>query len=256
MEKIAIIGLGYVGLPLSVALAKNYEVIGFDVSLQKIKELQSGVDVTNHFSLDELNSCKVQFTGDSEKLREADLFIVCVPTPIDEYKKPNLFFIESSASIVGKYMKKGAIVVYESTVYPGVTEEIVVPILEKESGLKFNEDFSVGYSPERVNPGDKEHTVDKITKIVSASNKEALEILNEVYSSFTNVYLAPSIKVAEAAKVIENIQRDLNIGLINELALLFDKLNIDINQVLEAAGTKWNFHKYKPGLVGGHCIGV
>jgi len=254
--KICVVGLGYVGLPLACLFSKKYEVIGFDVSESKINSLKSGVDPTKEVG--DLSKCNVDFTLDPKKIREADFIIVSVPTPIDDNKVPDLRFLKSASEIVGKNIKKGSIVVFESTVYPGATEEVCLPIIEKESGLKLNVDFKLGYSPERINPGDKEHTVDRILKVVSGSDKEALDKIAEVYGSVitAGVYKAESIKVAEAAKVIENVQRDLNIALMNELSIIFEKMDIDTKSVLEAAGTKWNFHKYTPGLVGGHCIGV
>ncbi len=253
---IAVAGLGYVGLPLSLALAKHFSVVGFDVKEKRIAELKEYLDTSGEISSEELKSAPVQFTNDATRLKGAQFIIVCVPTPIDQYNKPDLYFMESASKVVGENLSKGAIVVYESTVYPGVTEEVCVPILEKTSGLKCGIDFKVGYSPERMNPGDKQRTVDKIVKIVSGMDKESLEAIDSVYSKIAATHRAPSIKVAEAAKVIENIQRDLNIALVNELAIIFDKMNVDINEVLAAAGTKWNFHQYRPGLVGGHCIGV
>lgn len=253
---IAVVGLGYVGLPLSLALAKHFPVIGFDVKEKRIAELKENLDKSGEVSSEELKATTVQFTNDAANLKETQFIIVCVPTPIDQYNKPDLYFMESASTVVGENLSKDAIVVYESTVYPGVTEEVCVPILEKSSGLKYGVDFKVGYSPERMNPGDKQRTVDKIVKIVSGMDKESLDIIDSVYGKVTTTHRASSIRVAEAAKVIENIQRDLNIALMNELAIIFDKMGISINDVLSAAGTKWNFHQYRPGLVGGHCIGV
>ncbi len=257
--KLAIIGLGYVGLPLAVEFGKKYTTIGFDINKKRIEELKKGYDRTLEVNTEQLKESKhISFTADIEKLKEATIFIITVPTPVDLYKKPNLKPILAASTTVGKVLKKGDIVVYESTVYPGCTEEDCVPILEKESGLKFNQDFFCGYSPERINPGDKEHTIAKIRKVVSGSTPKIAEELNALYGSIitAGTYVASSIKVAEASKVIENAQRDLNIAFVNELALIFDKMDIDTLEVLEAAGTKWNFLPFKPGLVGGHCIGV
>ena len=260
MKKISIIGLGYVGLPLAVAFAKKYKVIGFDINNKRIEELKNSYDRTLEVSKEELEEVKdnIKYTSNLEDLKEANIHIVTVPTPIDKYKNPDLRPLIMASRSVGRILKKGDIVIYESTVYPGCTEEVCVPELERESGLKFNEDFFVGYSPERINPGDKEHTVTKIKKVTSGSTLEVAKKVDELYKSIieAGTHLAPSIKVAEAAKVIENAQRDINIAFVNELALIFDKLNIDTLDVLEAAGTKWNFLKFKPGLVGGHCIGV
>jgi UDP-N-acetyl-D-galactosamine dehydrogenase len=243
---ICIIGLGYVGFPLAKAFAKNLKVIGFDVNSDRIAQL-SGSN----------NNQKLVFTTDAAKIAEADFNIICVPTPVTESKEPDLFPVVSAATTVGKNMKKGCIVILESTVYPGVTEEIVKPILEKESGLECGEGFKVAYSPERVNPGDKEHTIDKITKVVAGMDERTTALVAELYSRAAhNVFKARDIKTAEAAKVIENIQRDLNIALMNELSLIFERLNLDTQEVLDAAATKWNFRRYSPGLVGGHCIPV
>lgn len=252
--KICIVGLGYVGLPLACLLSKKFEVSGFDISEKKINDLKNGFDETGE--VENLSSYQINYSNDSAVIQNANFIIVAVPTPVTEEKLPDLQPVISASEIVGKNLTAGSIVVYESTVYPGCTEEICLPILEKESGLKFGSDFKLGYSPERINPGDRVHTIDKITKIVSGSDQEALEKISEVYSSFTQVHQAPTLKVAEAAKVIENVQRDLNISLMNELALIFDRLDINTKDVLAAAGTKWNFHKYQPGLVGGHCIDV
>ena len=257
--RLAIIGLGYVGLPLAVEFGKKYTTIGFDINKNRITELKEGYDRTLEVDAAELKDSKyLSFTASIKKLKEATIYIVTVPTPVDLYKKPDLKPILSASKTVGKVLKKGDMVVYESTVYPGCTEEDCVPILEKESGLTFNQDFFCGYSPERINPGDKEHTLSKIKKVVSGSTPEIATELNTLYSSIitAGTHLASSIKVAEASKVIENAQRDLNIAFVNELALIFDKMNIDTLEVLEAAGTKWNFLPFKPGLVGGHCIGV
>jgi UDP-N-acetyl-D-galactosamine dehydrogenase len=255
---IAVIGLGYVGLPLAAAFGRQAKVIGFDISVKKIEELRGGFDATGELTSGDLASTRIDYTIDAGRLKEASFFIVTVPTPIDKYKKPDLTPVVSASRTIGKSLSRGSIIVYESTVYPGVTEEICVPILEQESGLKCGADFKVGYSPERINPGDKVHTVDKIVKVVSGQDAETLETVAKVYEMVVDagVHRASSIKVAEAAKVIENTQRDLNIALMNELALIFNRLGISTRDVLEAAGTKWNFLKFFPGLVGGHCIGV
>ncbi len=258
-KTIAVIGLGYVGLPLAVEFGKKYPVICFDINKIRISELESGYDRTREVEKESLLSSKnLKYTDQISELEKASIYIVTVPTPIDEAKQPDLTPVRKASETVGKTLKKGDIVVYESTVYPGCTEEICVPILEKMSGLKYNIDFYCGYSPERINPGDKVHTVTKIRKVVSGSTPEIAEELNQLYASIitAGTYLASSIKVAEAAKVIENSQRDLNIAFVNELALIFDRLGIDTTEVLEAAGTKWNFLPFRPGLVGGHCIGV
>lgn len=258
-KTIAIIGLGYVGLPLAVEFGKKYKTIGFDINQARIKELETGFDRTLEVDADQLKEATMmQFTADLEVLKAANFFIVTVPTPIDKNNRPDLTPLIKASETVGKVLKKGDIVVYESTVYPGCTEDDCVPVLEKHSGLKFNQDFFCGYSPERINPGDKVHTVTKIKKITAGSTPEIANIVNDVYASIitAGTYKAPSIKVAEAAKVIENCQRDINIAFVNELALIFDKMNIDTLEVLEAAGTKWNFLPFRPGLVGGHCIGV
>ena len=257
-RKISVIGLGYVGLPVAVAFGKSARVVGFDVNAQRIRELQSGEDRTLEVEPNDLRGAEILFTDQLDDLREADFHIVAVPTPINQAKQPELAPLLRASETVGKVLKRGDIVVYESTVYPGCTEDDCIPILERESGLRFGEDFGVGYSPERINPGDKEHTFTKIKKVVSGSSPEVCEIIAETYSSVVTagVHRAPSIKVAEAAKVIENAQRDLNIAFVNELALIFDRLGIDTRDVLEAAGTKWNFLPFRPGLVGGHCIGV
>ncbi len=257
--KIAIIGLGYVGLPLAVELGKKYQTLGFDIKVARVEELLSGQDSTKEVTSKELmNSPYLQFSFNSDELLRCNFFIIAVPTPIDRHKQPNLRPLQGASSLVGKALSKGDIVVYESTVFPGATEEICVPILEKESKLVFNEDFSVGYSPERINPGDKEHCLTTITKITAGSNPKAAEIIDSLYSSIVTAgtYKASSIKVAEAAKVIENTQRDVNIALVNELSLIFNRMGIDTNEVLDAASTKWNFLPFRPGLVGGHCIGV
>ena len=253
-EKICVVGLGYVGLPLAALLSKKFEVSGFDINEKKIADLKNGIDETGE--VENLKKYKINYSSDPVIVKDATFIIVAVPTPIDENKKPDLTPLEKASELVGKNLSKGAVVVYESTVYPGATEEVCLPILEKQSGLKFGVDFSLGYSPERVNPGDKVHTIDKITKIISANDEATLTRLRNVYGSITEIFEATSIKVAEAAKVIENVQRSLNIALMNELALIFDKVGIKTKDVLDAAGTKWNFHQYKPGLVGGHCIGI
>ncbi|KAA0259004.1 nucleotide sugar dehydrogenase [Deferribacter autotrophicus] len=256
--RIAVVGLGYVGLPLAVSFAKEFDVIGFDIKKERIEELKNGKDSTGEVSSEELKNISIKYTANPEDLKNASFYIVTVPTPIDEHKNPDLTPLVKASETIGKYLKKGDYVVYESTVYPGVTEDICVPILEKESGLTFKKDFKVGYSPERINPGDKIHTFENIVKVVSGCDKESLDFIAEIYGKVVKagIFKAESIKVAEAAKVIENTQRDLNIALMNELALIFDKMNIDTKSVLEAAGTKWNFLKFEPGLVGGHCIGV
>ena len=259
--KICIIGLGYVGLPLAHAFSEKYTVIGFDVNPDRINELKNGFDRTLELTEEQLQEALhhgMKFTLATEDIADANVYIVTVPTPINADNKPDLTPIKKSTQTVSQVLKQGDIVIYESTVYPGVTEEICVPILEEGSGLKFNEGFFCGYSPERINPGDKEHTVTKILKITSGSTPEVAQKVDELYKSIitAGTHLAPTIKVAEAAKVIENTQRDVNIALMNELAMIFDTMNIDTNAVLEAAATKWNFIKLSPGLVGGHCIGV
>ena len=255
---VSVIGLGYVGLPVAVAFGRKRTTIGFDISAQRIAELKSGHDRTGEVEAAELAVADILFTDRIEELRRADFHIVAVPTPVDEANQPDLTPMLRASETVGKALKKGDIVVYESTVYPGVTEEECAPILEKVSGLKCGVDFTLGYSPERINPGDKEHTFTKIRKVVSGQDAATLEAVAQVYESVVTagVFRAASIKTAEAAKVIENTQRDLNIALMNELAIIFDRMGLDTNHVLEAAGTKWNFLKFKPGLVGGHCIGV
>ena len=256
---IAIIGLGYVGLPLAVEFSKKYPVLGFDLNLKRIKELNTGYDRTKEINSKELKSSQnLLLSAKNSSLKYANIYIVTVPTPVDKNNTPNLKPLESASETIGLNLKKGNIVIYESTVYPGATEEICVPILEKVSGLRYNKDFFCGYSPERINPGDKQHTLTTIKKITSGSNPVTADFVKTLYESIikAGVFPASSIAVAEAAKVIENTQRDVNIALINELALIFNKLNINTNEVLEAAGTKWNFLPFKPGLVGGHCIGV
>lgn len=257
-RKIAVVGLGYVGLPVAVSFGIHHEVIGFDISNQRIKELKEGYDRTNEVTDEQLSETNIAFTADKNELKKADFIIVAVPTPINKHNQPDLTPLLKASESVGSVMNKGTIVVYESTVYPGATEEDCVPVLEEFSGLKSGEDFFVGYSPERINPGDKVHTFETITKVVSGQNPEVLDIVADVYSSVVKagVHKAATIKVAEAAKVIENTQRDVNIALMNELAVIFDKMNVSTKDVLEAAGTKWNFLKFSPGLVGGHCIGV
>jgi len=257
--KVAVIGLGYVGLPLAVEFGKHFETIGFDVKPERIAALSRGRDATLEVSKEELKSAnRLTFTARAGSLREAMAFIVTVPTPIDEYKRPDLTPLIKASETVGQALRRGAVVVFESTVYPGCTEEVCVPILERESGLKFNRDFFVGYSPERINPGDKQHRLTAIKKITSGSNAATLDFVDALYRSIitAGTHRASSIRVAEAAKVIENTQRDVNIALINELALIFNRLNIDTEEVLAAAGSKWNFLPFRPGLVGGHCIGV
>lgn len=258
-KTIAIIGLGYVGLPLAVEFGKKFTTLGFDINQGRINELKNGYDRTLEVESEHLKSAtQLSYTADLADLKKANFFIVTVPTPIDKNNRPDLTPLIKASETVGKVLKKGDIVVYESTVYPGCTEDDCVPVLEKFSGLKFNTDFFCGYSPERINPGDKVHTVTKIKKITAGSTPEIADTVNAVYASIitAGTYQAPSIKVAEAAKVIENCQRDINIAFVNELALIFDKMNIDTLEVLEAAGTKWNFLPFRPGLVGGHCIGV
>jgi UDP-N-acetyl-D-galactosamine dehydrogenase len=256
VSKIAVVGLGYVGLPLAVKLAKYYPVIGFDINEKRIEELKQGIDRNKEVEKGEILNPNIVYTSDEKVLREADVIIVTVPTPTDKYKNPDLTPLKKASETVGRNLKKGAIVVYESTVFPGATEEVCVPILERESGLKWKRDFFVGYSPERINPGDKKHTLENVVKVVAGDTPETAKVLKEIYRKIVKagVHVAPTIKVAEAAKVIENTQRDINIALMNELAMLFDKLGIDTRDVLEAAGTKWNFLKFEPGLVGGHCI--
>ncbi|MBU6421272.1 MAG: nucleotide sugar dehydrogenase [Gammaproteobacteria bacterium] len=258
MRKVSVVGLGYVGLPVAVAFGRKAEVIGFDINPQRIQELQSGRDRTGEVSDSELAQTRIRFTSDIAELKRADFHIVAVPTPVDEANQPDLTPVLRASETVGHALKRGDIVVYESTVYPGATEEDCVPVLERVSGLKCGRDFFVGYSPERINPGDKAHRFTTIKKVVSGQTPEVLAIVAETYASVVEagVHQAASIKVAEAAKVIENTQRDLNIALMNELALIFDRLGIDTQAVLEAAGTKWNFLPFRPGLVGGHCIGV
>ncbi|RFS23944.1 nucleotide sugar dehydrogenase [Chitinophaga silvatica] len=258
-HKIAIIGLGYVGLPLAVEFGKKYNTVGFDINKTRISELESGIDRTLEVSPEELKkSTMLTYADNIDKIKDCNIFIVTVPTPVDKHNRPDLTPLYKASETVGKALKKNDIVIYESTVYPGVTEDECVPVLEKVSGLKFNTDFFCGYSPERINPGDKEHTVVKILKVTSGSTPETAKTVDELYKSviLAGTHSAPSIKVAEAAKVIENAQRDINIAFVNELAKIFNRLGIDTSDVLKAAGTKWNFLQFKPGLVGGHCIGV
>jgi UDP-N-acetyl-D-galactosamine dehydrogenase len=266
--KIAIIGLGYVGLPLAIEFGKKYKVLGFDINVNRIEELKKGSDKTNEADLEGMkmatdllvsnSNIGLFFSSNCDDLKDYNIFIITVPTPIDQFKAPDLTPLLSASKMIAGYLKKGDIVIYESTVYPGCTEEDCVPVLEKNSNLKFNIDFFCGYSPERINPGDKINTLTKIKKVTSGSTTEVAEIVDKIYQSIISAgtYKAVSIKVAEASKAIENAQRDVNISFVNELALIFDRMGIDTNDVLEAAGTKWNFLKYKPGLVGGHCIGV
>lgn len=257
-EKIAVIGLGYVGLPLAAAFAKKNTVVGFDINRQRVQELNSGYDRTLEVNPEALKNPNFKITANAEDMGKCNVFIVTVPTPIDESKQPDLAALVGATHTVARYLKKNDIVIYESTVYPGCTEEVCVPILEKESSLKFNTDFFCGYSPERMNPGDKVHTVDKIVKVTAGSTPETATKVDNLYKSIVTAgtHKASSIRTAEAAKAIENAQRDINIAFVNELALIFNRMGIDTNEVLEAAGTKWNFLKFKPGLVGGHCIGV
>lgn len=257
-EKISVIGLGYVGLPLAIEFAKKSEVLGYDVNTSKLDKYLSGIDVTEEVGNEAIQNTSMIFTNEEVKLRDCKFHIVTVPTPINSDKTPDLSPVIGASKTVGRNLTKGSIVIYESTVYPGTTEELCIPILEQESGLKAGVDFKVGYSPERINPGDKINTLTKITKVVSGSDEYALELISKVYELIieAGVYKAESIKVAEASKIIENSQRDINIAFMNELAMVFNKMDIDTNEVLKAAGTKWNFLKFTPGLVGGHCIGV
>lgn len=256
--KIALIGLGYVGLPIALAFAKKIKVIGFDINEERVKMMQNKMDPSNELESKDFDDCDIVFTSSLEVLKEANFFIVAVPTDIDEHNRPDLKPLLGASNTVGKVIKKGDYVVFESTVYPGCTEDDCVPVIEEVSGLKFRSDFKVGYSPERINPGDKEHTITKILKVVSGCCNESLETIANIYKIIVEpgVHKAPSIKVAEAAKIIENTQRDLNIALMNELSIIFSRIGINTYDVLEAAGTKWNFLKFSPGLVGGHCIGV
>jgi UDP-N-acetyl-D-galactosamine dehydrogenase len=256
--KLALIGLGYVGLPIALEFAKKISVIGFDINAKRIEMMKNGIDPSNELEKKDFEGCDITFTNSLDVLREAKFFIVAVPTPVDDHNVPDLIPVQRASETIGKVIKKGDYVVYESTVYPGCTEEDCLPIIEKLSGLKFMTDFKLGYSPERINPGDKNHTLAKIIKVVSGCDAESLDQIAKVYELVVQVgvHRASSIKVAEAAKIIENTQRDLNIALMNELSIIFDKIGINTYEVLEAAGTKWNFLKFQPGLVGGHCIGV
>lgn len=257
-NNICVVGLGYVGLPVALEFAKKYKVVGFDINQHRVELMQKGIDPSNELEPSEFDDCDITFTSKPEQIKDCTFYIVAVPTPINEHKYPDLKPLIGACKIVGGILKKGDIVVFESTVYPGCTEEDCVPVLEKESGLKFGDGFTVGYSPERINPGDKVHTLTRITKVVSGSDETTLKIVSNVYNSIieAGVHEASSIKVAEASKIIENTQRDLNIALMNELSLIFKKMGINTFEVLEAAGTKWNFLPFRPGLVGGHCIGV
>ena len=256
--KIAVIGLGYVGLPIALAFARKVSVIGFDINSERVEMMKKSIDPSEELSAEDFDGCDIEFTANPEDLRSATFFIVAVPTPIDEYNQPNLRPLLGASRTVGGVLKKGDYVVFESTVYPGCTEDDCVPVLEELSGLKFVEDFKVGYSPERINPGDKEHTITKILKITSGCDEVSSDVIARVYELIVEpgVHRASSIKVAEAAKIIENTQRDLNIALMNELSIIFNRMGINTYEVLEAAGTKWNFLPFRPGLVGGHCIGV
>ncbi|HMK04636.1 MAG TPA: nucleotide sugar dehydrogenase [Ferruginibacter sp.] len=257
-KKLAVIGLGYVGLPIALEFAKKIKVIGFDINAQRVEMMRNKIDPSQELEATDFEGCDIEFTNDLDVLRQANFFIVAVPTPVDEHNVPDLIPVQRASETIGKVIKKGDYVVFESTVYPGCTEEDCVPIIEKFSGLKMVDDYKIGYSPERINPGDKEHTISTIIKVVSGCCEESLDTIAKVYELVVKagVHRASSIKVAEAAKIIENTQRDLNIALMNELSIIFDKMNINTYEVLEAAGTKWNFLKFQPGLVGGHCIGV
>jgi UDP-N-acetyl-D-galactosamine dehydrogenase len=257
-KKLAVIGLGYVGLPIALEFAKKISVIGFDINDERVEMMNNAVDPSNELEASAFENTDIEFTSSIEKLKEADFYIVAVPTPVDQHNVPNLIPIQKASETIGKVIKKGDYVVFESTVYPGCTEGDCLPIIEKLSGLKMTEDFKLGYSPERINPGDKEHTLGNIIKVVSGCDDESLDTIAKVYELVVHVgvHRASSIKVAEAAKIIENTQRDLNIALMNELSIIFDRMDINTYEVLEAAGTKWNFLKFQPGLVGGHCIGV
>ena len=257
-KTLAVIGLGYVGLPIALEFAKKIKVIGFDINAARVDMMRRGIDPSKELEASHFENCDIEFTNDLDVLRKANFFIVAVPTPVDEYNVPDLVPVQRASETIGKVLKKGDYVVFESTVYPGCTEEDCVPIIEKISGLKMVDDYKIGYSPERINPGDKEHTISTIVKVVSGCCAESLDNIAKVYELVVKagVHKASSIKVAEAAKIIENTQRDLNIALMNELSIIFDKMNINTFEVLEAAGTKWNFLKFQPGLVGGHCIGV
>lgn len=257
-SKLGVIGLGYVGLPIALEFARKIKVVGFDINAERVELMKNNIDPSEELTAKDFEECDIEFTHKLEDLEDVNFFIVAVPTPIDEYNQPNLKPLLVASKTVGKVLKKGDYVVFESTVYPGCTEDDCIPVLEKHSGLKFIEDFKVGYSPERINPGDKEHTITKILKVVSGCDDESLDVISKVYELIIEpgVHRASSIKVAEAAKIIENTQRDLNIALMNELSIIFNRIGINTFEVLEAAGTKWNFLPFKPGLVGGHCIGV
>lgn len=257
-KKLAVIGLGYVGLPIALEFAKKIKVIGFDINAQRVEMMRNRIDPSQELEPEAFDGCDIEFTNDLDVLRQANFFIVAVPTPVDEHNVPDLIPVQRASETIGKVLKQGDYVVFESTVYPGCTEEDCVPIIEKFSGLNMVTDYKIGYSPERINPGDKEHTITTITKVVSGCDDESLELIAKVYELVVKagVHKASSIKVAEAAKIIENTQRDLNIALMNELSIIFDRMGINTYEVLEAAGTKWNFLKFQPGLVGGHCIGV
>lgn len=257
-ETLAVIGLGYVGLPIALEFARKIKVVGFDINAERVDMMKNHIDPSEELEASDFEGCDIQFTASIDDLKDVKFFIVAVPTPIDEYNQPNLRPLLGASATVGKVLSKGDYVVFESTVYPGCTEDDCVPVLEKESGLKFVDDFKVGYSPERINPGDKEHTITKILKVVSGCDAESADIISKVYELIIEpgVHCTTSIKVAEAAKIIENTQRDLNIALMNELSIIFNRIGINTFEVLEAAGTKWNFLPFKPGLVGGHCIGV
>ncbi|MFC2123936.1 nucleotide sugar dehydrogenase [Bacteroidota bacterium] len=257
-KQICVIGLGYVGLPVALELARKFKVVGFDIKPDRIEMLKNRIDPSRELEPEEFDGCDITYTHQVDDIREASFYIVAVPTPIDKHKKPDLRPLLAACKTVGQVLNKGDYVVFESTVYPGCTEEDCVPVLEKESGLSFIKDFKVGYSPERINPGDKEHTLKRIKKVVSGCDEESLEVVAGIYNAIieAGIHKAPSIKVAEAAKIIENTQRDINIALMNELSVIFNKMGINTYDVLEAAGTKWNFLKFTPGLVGGHCIGV
>ena len=257
-KTLAVIGLGYVGLPIALEFARKLKVIGFDINARRVEMMRNSIDPSQELEKEAFDGCDIEFTNDLEVLKQANFFIVAVPTPVDEHNVPNLLPVQRASDTIGKVIKKDDYVVFESTVYPGCTEEDCLPIIEKLSGLKCITDFKIGYSPERINPGDKEHTLAKIIKVVSGCDKESLDVIAKVYELVVTagVHKASSIKVAEAAKIIENTQRDLNIALMNELSIIFDRMNINTFEVLEAAGTKWNFLKFQPGLVGGHCIGV
>ncbi|MCC7231775.1 MAG: nucleotide sugar dehydrogenase [Bacteroidia bacterium] len=257
-KKLAVLGLGYVGLPIALEFAKNIKVLGFDINEERLDKMRNSIDPSGELDSSKFSNCDIEFTSSVDKLKEASFFIVTVPTPIDEHNLPDLKPLLGATKFIGQALKKGDYVVYESTVYPGCTEEDCIPILEETSGLKFNTDFKLGYSPERINPGDSEHTISRILKVVSGSDPEALDNIAKTYEIIVKagVYKARSIRVAEAAKIIENTQRDVNIALMNELSIIFNKMGINTYDVLEAAGTKWNFIRFQPGLVGGHCIGV